>query len=40
LDEVDGTTDLDPRRVLAAEGLVAEGEKNGFNHVEELPNKV
>ncbi|KAJ5791961.1 uncharacterized protein N7503_007939 [Penicillium pulvis] len=35
LDEVDGTTDLDPRRVLAAEG-----EKSGFGHVEESRNKV
>jgi MFS family permease len=35
LDEVDGTTDLDPRRVLAAEG-----EKNRPLHVEESPNQV
>jgi hypothetical protein len=35
LDEVDGTTDLDPRRVLAAEG-----EKDRARHVEESPSKV
>lgn len=35
LDEVDGTTDLDPRRVL-----VTEGEKNSSPYVEEVPDKA